>query len=163
MRYLKKYNESREDAAKLKKIFSDKINFDLIQLIKDISLEYLDEGWVLYLSVRSDTLEDYNSHGRNTAFPTKRKFNHHGWRSGEIFSLVYWHHCSNPEGEWNWNIDDHDVDILISDYKINGLRYTFSINKRLHGHGESASLNPECKEILERVLSIYPNENITIN
>ena len=57
MKYLIRYNESRTNEEEISKY----INWDLINLSKDISLELLDDGYVVNLEIRYPKMNTYDT------------------------------------------------------------------------------------------------------
>ena len=157
MKYLKKYKifESSEH-------FESMVNMNLIQDIKDLSLDYLDDGYIISYVVKS-------IHNYPPFSWTHPEFVNYTLLTGRLStsdelnsSLSKWEHWTNYKPEY---IDE--VKESINKY---GLTYFFRIYK-IGPSGREWSLNPSNSgdhvinkdtqvDILSRIRGMYPNEKI---
>jgi hypothetical protein len=150
MKYLKLFNESKNS---IEEFFKPLINFDLITNLEGMIVDFLDEDWTLYLSVRCD---GKNGDRRGS------------WKQNEIYTLLY---RSDREDYSYGTIDlfkrEHiqglgsvKYDPFI-EYEKNGLNYVFSIRKRISSSMASVHLD-QSTIILKSIRTLYPNEKIDL-
>ena len=134
MKHLKLY-ESRavvrwEDRVKLE--IKNLLNNNLISDVKDMSLEYLDSGMILIIIVSTTS--------QGMLSPTHvRKFR----------SLEY--KFSHKIDECKWILDNVTL-------PIRRLSYEFRLERHIPNH--IIICDDSCKELYERVIMAYPNEDI---
>ena len=118
----------------LETYFKDKINYDLIYDLKELSLNILDAGKSEALSV-AVCFED--------KITTK--------------NTICTYYCDSDGSEFVWNKDDkHIIYYIIGRYEENGLYYFFDhYNEDI----PKISVN-EMEEIESIIQSRYPNENV---
>lgn len=150
MRYLKSFNENKNS---IEEFFKPLINFDLISNLEGMIVDFLDEDWTLYLSVRCD--------GKNGDL-------NRSWKQNEIYTLLY---RSDREDYSYGTIElfkrEHiqglgsvKYDPFI-EYEKNGLNYVFSIRKRISSSRAAVHLD-QSAIILKSIKKLYPNENIDL-
>jgi hypothetical protein len=150
MKYLKKFNENKNV---VEDFFKPLINFELIDNLEGMIVEFLDEDWSLYLSVRCD--------GKNGDL-------NRSWKQNEIYTLLY---RSDRESYSYGTIDlfkrEHIQGIgsvkydPFEEYEKNGLNYVFSIRKRISSSMAAVHLD-QSTIILKSIRSLYPNEKIDL-
>lgn len=138
MKYLKLY-ESFEDQVKLE--INNLLNNNLINDVKDMSLEYLDSGMTLIINVYSTS--------RGMLSPTHVR----------IFRILEYKY-SHELDEYVWILDNVTLPIMRLSYEfILKKRLRYSVISSTQGNN---SCDVACKELYERVRMAYPNE-ILIN
>ena len=139
MRYLKLFNESVEET---KDLFKNKINFDLIGDIIEGSLDIIDKGFDLKISVSVDS-DIYNS------MDTTK----------ECILLVEFGHEHKEEYHWR-NMNDS----LKLRGKIGKIYYLVTFYEKDCRYGkENSRRSPHEGYELSRILnSMYPEENIKV-
>lgn len=117
----------------------DKTNMDIIQEIKDLALEYIDNGLTLYYYVYLK----YNAITSNL-------------QSGNNILTGYLNHDVD---RINWvKLTRFEYEKSISDFQ--NLSYHFSIDDSRY-EIEDSTLEEFEKELLDRIKGLYPNERIS--
>lgn len=134
MKYLKLY-ESYEDQVKLE--IKNLLNNNLINDVKDMSLEYLDSGMTLIINVYSAS-QGMLSPGHVRIYKS--------------LEYIYSHKLD----EYKWILDNTTL-------PIRKLSYEFILEKRMPPYLITSRksdnvCNAACKELYERVRMAYPNE-----
>lgn len=139
MKYLKKYKifESSEH-------FESMVNMNLIQDIKDLSLDYLDDGYIISYVVKSIHPEFVDYTLLTGRLSTSDELNS---------SLSKWEHWTNYKPEY---IDE--VKESINKY---GLTYFFRLKEKKEGSLlRLLTMKDAQLDILSRIRGMYPNEKI---
>ena len=141
MKYLKKYKifESSEH-------FESMVNMNLIQDIKDLSLDYLDDGYIISYVVKSIHPEFVDYALLAGRLSTSDELNS---------SLSKWEHWTNYKPEY---IDE--VKESINKY---GLTYFFRLKEKKEGSLlRLLTMKDAQVDILSRIRGMYPHEKIEI-
>jgi len=173
MRYLKTYKlfESNDNTNKTQMFFMDKINFDLIDTLKDISMDYLDEGgklsYIIYLTdirggatFREMAGKDYIIlMGTYHTKDDKINWDDMGPVETEILKRQL---EKMPKDYIHWtNLKDEHYNKVVAQWeKCKSLSYGIA----LHHQGEYGSMGKRDikgqMDIVSRIKSMFPNENI---
>ena len=155
MRYLKKYKifESSEPEDYFKKI----VNLKLIEDLKDLCLEFLDNGYKLTYQVRIGNSGYIVMFGhlqlKNNKIPdgiTTAEEEYLELRNSEINKFEKW-----------TNFYPEHFEKAKELLKINSIVYLFRIYGVEDGNNMDHNINKEAQsEVLERLRGMYPNENI---
>ena len=135
----------------VKNIISSHVNYDMINDIKDMSLEYLDEGYLLSINglykidfSNEDTLRDYNKYYHIEHWHRQLEI---GYLS--IFYMKYYH----TKDEERWNIFDDFWEPYFNKINDDDIYYHVQLNKYI-------SYDDINNELIERVTDAYPNVHI---
>ena len=150
MKYLKKYKifESSEH-------FESMVNMNLIQDIKDLSLDYLDDGYIISYVVKS-------IHNYPTFSWTHPEFVDYTLLTGRLStsdelnsSLSKWEHWTNYKPEY--------IDKVKESINKYGLTYFFRLKEKKEGSLlRLLTMKDAQVDILSRIRGMYPNEKIEI-
>lgn len=150
MKYLKTYIKLFE-SSDAKELFGDDINNQLIQDIKDMSLEYIDEGYILSYSV---FVYDRQSNGYLKIL--SGEFSHSDDDNYEDYNVV--------------DYSDHNkmYHIKTTNFLKNlktSFRYDIGINNfyKFNDHESLKVIGEYVKTIINRITEMYPDENIQIS
>jgi len=158
MKHLKSYRifESKENLTK--DYFIDKVNHELIQNLKDISLDLLDDIDDLQLVYNVNTKYHKVIYGFYRTSEEKVPDNLSDFEREFVESRKLpkeWEH-------WMSYYDEHR-ERAIKEYEDSGLSYSFAFHKGETRTESFKVLNEtEHDEILIRIRSMYPNESIDI-
>lgn len=129
MKYLKLFESTLDE---LEDLVRSKINYDMIDDLCDMALDYVDGGYKLYI-VLSISTSHQNRH-----------------------TLMYFS-FNHDVREFAMERGISGVDFLINELKLNKLTYFIQLASRIGYTKKSTSL---CKELIDRAKEAYPDENI---
>lgn len=166
MKYLKTYNQINEsdefesNRDEIKSFFENKINWDLINDLKDLSLEFIDEGCRLYYSAIVDgyyiitgsffsKFDKIPSDISQLEMDVIMRFQNLEKKDSYLWSDFKDEYLERTIQSWN---DKHEIKYLIS-LTHRKMRYEDYTTNNIEGEDE----------ILERIRYMYPNEKIEIS
>jgi len=124
----------------IEKFCTPLVNWDLIYDIKDISLDFLDNGYELYLSV-----DYYYKYYLSSLFCIQ--FNHQ-------INITKWHDLTNIIKSEDFTLDY---------YKNVNFSYRFALTKKWnYSKNKGGYYTKESNQILDIIKEMYPNEEIDI-
>jgi len=164
MKHLKTYKifESKENLTK--DYFVDKVNHELIQNLKDISLDLLDDINDLELVYTVNTSYHKVLYGfyrtSDENLPDARDYTN---AISELERELLVNRQVPKEYEhWMSYYDEH-TENAIKEYKSDGLSYSFAFHKgKIRTESFEVLSEIEHDDILIRIRSMYPNESINI-
>jgi hypothetical protein len=121
---------------------SKSINWHIIQDIKDMSLEYIDDGYMLRLVVIMTTPAENG--GVNLFAVVNKEYSY------PVYLLWYDHDQSDEEYDYVTRFDKGDIDISKIVYRVNIFPKNGDYNSDLSS------------ELASRVMSAYPEINVII-
>lgn len=91
MRHLKKFEKANYYIPELKKYFTEKIDWKLIEYIKDLTLQYTDDGWYMQINVSyySHDIYWYTINTNNTYNATTLE-DHDDWMFDDNYDNDYY-------------------------------------------------------------------------
>lgn len=150
MKYLKLYEKFiHNDEIRTEELFSPLIDWDMIENIKDMALEYLDYGKTLYINAHYKTDES-----SNRSYDVFKNYVSGGFY---ILMIEFTHH--EYKTKWS-NISTLVNKINVIDYlkplaTSDNIYYSFYLSKYPHG-----PYVRDTKELAKRIKVAYPNKNI---
>jgi len=158
MKYLNSYKIFESDNP-TKDFFEDKINWDLISDLKDISLEYLDNGQEITYSAEVNT--------ESNQYPLflssyRLKDNEPDYDVSEFEREIERRYRAPKEfTHWANFHKEHSMKAIQAYEKSNKINYKFMIGMPDPSSVVKRDKNAQT-EILERIQGMYPNEKIYI-
>lgn len=146
MKYLLRYNEVRTNDQFLQEEISRWINWDLIELVKDLSLEFLDDGYTTGLEITYLVDDD----GFDVEY--------------SIYEIDY-EHDSNDDGTWSMGSINKVLSDFINQHQECKFIYTLMVYKmELDIPYKVTDLDKSTMyEFISRLKKSFPDETIRIN